>query len=416
MENSAPSPENTSRHSPRMMISAEEALQLVLDAAQQLPSEQRSMAEAAGLVLAEPVCADQDQPPFDRAMMDGYAVPQGAAGRRIPVVERVAAGQASSLHLAGDQCAEIMTGAACPAGTWAVVPKEEIQLDGNWVLFPAEIQSGQNMAPKGSDRKQGAVILREGDRIDALAIAVLASVGKTSFHVIRPAKVAILTTGAEVVPPDAEPEAAQIRDANGPMLSAMAQGLGVASVVLEHVTDEMHSIVDCIRRFADMDVLVLTGGVSAGRYDYVPDALREGRAEVIFHKVRQKPGKPLLFARRGNQLIFGLPGHPLASHFSFHRYVAPAIRKMQGQESDRPVLVGQLTEPIKRRTDRTAFVLGKVNQGSGAGRLPQIQPMPGQSTADVFRAVAPDCYLEVPTGPGPIPAGGSVRFTRLDRF
>ena len=389
-------------------------MRLVLDAAVELPPESRALLETTGLVLAEPVRADQDQPPFDRAMMDGYAVPKGAAGERLPVVEQVAAGQASAAPLTEGRCVEIMTGAPCPIGSWAVVPKEHVQLDENMVLFPPQIKERQNIAPKGSDRRQDEIILATGDRIDALAIAVLASVGKVSVQVIRPAKVAVITTGAEVVSPATKPEAAQIRDANGPMLSAMAQATGAANVVLEHVTDDMDAIIDCVERFADFDVMVLTGGVSAGRFDFVPDALRQGGAEVVFHKVSQKPGKPLLFARRQNQLIFGLPGHPLACHFSFHRYVASAIHKRQGQAASRPILTGRLTKPLKRRTDRTAFVLGKVDDGDHADGVPLVEPLPGRSTADVFHAVAPNCYLEIPTGPDAIPAGGSISFTRLD--
>lgn len=346
--------------------------------------------------------------------MDGYAVSEGAAGRRLPVVEQVAAGQASAVPLIAGRCVEIMTGAPCPVGTWAVVPKEHIQLDENGVLFPSQIKERQNISAKGSDRRQGEVILQKGDRIDALAVAVLASVGKTLVPVIRPANVAIVTTGAEVISPNRKPESAQIRDANGPMLTVMAQATGTASVVHEHATDEMDAIRDCIERFAEFDVLVLTGGVSAGRFDFVPDVLRQVGAEVVFHKVSQKPGKPLLFARRENQLIFGLPGHPLASHFSFHRYVASAIHKLQGQASSRPVLTGQLTKPVKRRTDRTAFVLGRVDDGNEAEGIAQVEPLPGRSTADVFRAVAPNCYLEIPVGPESIPAGGPIRFTRLD--
>jgi molybdopterin molybdotransferase len=396
------------------MISPDEALRLVLDAAVELPPEQRALLETTGLILAEPVDADQDQPPFDRAMMDGYAVPEGSAGRRLPVVEQVAAGQAATVPLTEGQCVEIMTGAPCPVGTWAVVPKEHIQLDESTVLFPSQIKERQNISARGSDRRQGEVILQKGDRVDALAIAVLASVGKTLVRVIRPATVAIVTTGAEVVSPDAKLEPSQIRDANGPMLAVMAQATGAASVVHEHATDEMDAITDCIERLAGFDVLVLTGGVSAGRFDFVPDVLRQGGAEIVFHKVSQKPGKPLLFARRENQLILGLPGHPLASHFSFHRYVAAAIHKMQGQASSRPVLTGQLTKSVKRRTDRTAFVLGQVDDGNEAEGVSLVEPLPGRSTADVFGAVAPNCYLEIPVGPDAIPAGGPIRFTRLD--
>ena len=396
------------------MISPEEALRIVLEAVAELPSEMCDLPQAMGLVLAEPISADMDQPPFDRAMMDGYAVPEAAHGARLPVVGQVAAGQASAMGLTGGQCMEIMTGAPCPAGTWAVVPKEHIQLEGDTVQFPAELKERQNIAPKGSERRQGEIILKPGDRIDALAIAVLASVGKTSVRAIRPAKVAIVTTGAEVISPDRQPEGAQIRDANGPMLSAMARATGAASVIHEHVTDELDAIADTTAKFADFDILVLTGGVSAGRFDFVPDALKQQGAEIIFHKVGQKPGKPLLFARRGNQLIFGLPGHPLATHFSFHRYVASAIHKMQGLASSRSILTGRLTRPVKRRKDRIAFVLGKASDGRDTGGVPQVEPLPGRSTADVFRAVAPNCYLEVPIGPDTIPAGDSIRFTRLD--
>ena len=156
------------------MISPKDALRLVLDATTELPPETRDLPEVAGLVLAESVCADMDQPPFDRAMMDGYAVPQGAAGTQLPVVELVAAGQASTVSLTEGECAEIMTGAPCPSGTWAVVPKEHVHLDENTVQFPPQIRERQNIAPRGSDRRQGDAILQPGDRLDPLAIAVLA--------------------------------------------------------------------------------------------------------------------------------------------------------------------------------------------------------------------------------------------------
>lgn len=402
--------------SPRTLITAEEALELVLAAAGALSTERRSAQEAFGLVLTEPVAADQDQPPFDRAMMDGYAVPNHAAGRRLPVAERVAAGFAAGTPLAEDRCVEIMTGAPCPPGAWAVVPKEHVHLEGDEVVVPDRIKPGQNIAPKGSERKQGETILEVGDRIDALGIAVLASVGKQSVLVTRPAKAAIVTTGAEVVSSGSTPEESQIRDANGPMLCAMARRVGVENPKLQHAPDRMEAIAEAIERLADFDVLVLTGGVSAGRFDYVPDAVRHVGGQIVFHKVLQKPGKPLLFARRNDQLIFGLPGHPLASHFSFHRYAAPAIRKMQGQDANRQVLTGELAEPVKRRIDRKAFILAKLDEAVEPGRPPRVQPLPGRSTADVFRAVAPNCYLEVPTGDDRIPAGGLVRFTRLDEI
>ncbi len=396
----------------RFMIAPDEALQLVLAETSQLPSQQRSLYESVGLALAEPVAADRDQPPFDRAMMDGYAVAEGAAGKRLHVVGQVAAGHAATLELRENQCVEIMTGAACPPGTVAVVPKEQVSVAGNHVTFPAQIAPGQYMAPRGSELREGEVKLREGDRIDPLAVAALACFGRTTVRVVRPPRVTIVTTGTEVVSPESVPGPAQIRDGNGPMLYAMARGAGVEYPHLVHAADRIDSLVDSIGRQAGCDVLILTGGVSAGRFDLVPDAIRQVGAEILFHKVRQKPGKPLLFARLGQQLIFGLPGNPLASHFCFHRYVGSALRRMQGREPHRPILQGQLAQTVSPDGGRTHYVLGNVDRNGGA--TPQIRPFPGKNSADVFCAVAPDCYLEIPPGQDAIPAGTLVSFTRLD--
>lgn len=414
MENLARTAEPTSQPTPRLRISPDEALQLVLDATEQLSAEQRTMLEAAGLVLDEPVRADRDQPPFDRAMMDGYAVPENAAGKRLPVVDQVAAGQASTVKLTEGQCVEIMTGAPCPAGTLAVVPIEQTQSDESGVLFPKRIVPGQHIVPRGAECPKGEVVLPTGNRIDALAVAALASFGQVSVRVIRPPRLAIVTTGAELVPPESVPGPTQIRDGNGPMLYTMAQGYGIERPALVHATDQMDSIIENLKRFADYDVLVVTGGVSVGRFDLVPDALKQAGAEVIFHKVRQKPGKPLLFARRGDQFIFGLPGNPLACHFCFHRYVGPAIRKMQGQDPNRAELRGRLSEPVEPKRGRAYYVLGLVDDATGESHLPLVRPVPGKSSADVFRAVGPNCYLEIPPGPELIPAGELIGFTRLD--
>lgn len=397
----------------RKMVSPDEALQLVLGETALLPTVLRPICEAIGCTLAEEVAADRDQPPFDRAMMDGYAVPDGAAGRTLPVVGQIPAGCEAMSHLREGRVAEIMTGAACPPGTYAVVPKEQVQTDENGATLPTKIVAGQHIATRGSEHGTGETVLRAGDRVDSLAVAALACFGKTSVRIFRSATVAIVTTGAEVVPPESVPGPAQIRDGNGPMLYTMARASGVERPILEHATDRTDAIVDCVSRHIECDVLVLTGGVSAGRYDLVPDALRQAGAEIVLHKVRQKPGKPLLFARRGKQLIFGLPGNPLASHFCFHRYVGAALRKLQGVNPYRPGIRAKLTEPVTPKPGRAYYVLGKLDL-SDSVRGPTTHPLPGRSSADVFRAVAPDCYLEIPPGRETIPASEFVTVTTLD--
>ena len=178
--------------------------------------------------------------------------------------------------------------------------------------------------------------------------------------------------------------------------------------------DQMDRIVESLERFSTSDLLILAGGVSAGRLDLVPDALRQVGAEIIFHKVRQKPGKPLLFARRGDQLIFGLPGNPLACHFCFHRYVGPAIRKMQGRDPSRPTRSGRLAKPVKPKGGRPYFLLGLIDDSADPEGLPKVHPTRTKSSADLFRKVAPNCYLEIPPGSDTLPPGTKVHFTRID--
>jgi len=414
MKNPRNSAKVTTKTGQHRMISPDEALELVLKEAKPLLAERRPILEAYGCILDEPICADRDQPPFDRAMMDGYAVPEGAAGKKLTVVDLVPAGQVATSNLIEGHCVEIMTGAPCPECTEAVVPKEHVKVDENEVDFPKLIVPGQHIVTRGSECRSGEVVIKADTRIDALAVAVLSSFGKESVSVISSPSLAIITTGAEVVPPESLPGPSQIRDGNGPMLCAMAESLGVGRPECAHAFDQMDSIIDNLKRFADHDLLILTGGVSVGRFDLVPEALKQQGAEVIFHRVRQKPGKPLLFARRGDQLIFGLPGNPLACHFCFHRYVAPTVRRMQGHNPDRVISRGRLAESIQPRRGRAHFVLGKVGEVADSDGVTSIRPMPGKSSGDVFYAVAPNCYLKIPAGSEVIPAGELIDFTWLD--
>ncbi len=193
------------------------------------------------------------------------------------------------------------------------------------------------------------------------------------------------TTGGELIGGGQSPGSAQIRDSNGPMLAAMAVACGLESARLLHADDDVTAIVGAHETMQDCDLLVLTGGVSMGRYDLVPDSFRQIGAELVFHKVSQKPGKPLLFARRGRQLLFGLPGNPLAAHLCFHRYVAAAIRRWCGHEpagADRRV--GRLLVPVSARDCRTCFLPGRAQQMDPSENGWHLQPLLGRSSADLF--------------------------------
>ncbi len=392
------------------MIQPDEALQLVLQIASRREPRTVPLEEACGLELAESVAATSDQPAFARAMMDGFAVRLADAGRTVPLIGSVAAGQAPPESLPEEGCIEIMTGAACPPGTEAVVPKEHVRRAGNEVTLPSRIVRGQHIAPVGSECRKGDVLLEVGNMVTPLAVAAMASFGIRAVRTIPKPSVGIITTGEELVPYHSEPGPGQIRNTNGPMLAALCRWQGLQQPDYLHAADQVEAIVEALRELMTKDIVLLTGGVSVGTYDLVPLAVRNYGAELVFHKVAQKPGKPLLFARRGSQLVFGLPGNPLASHFCFHRYVAAAARQMCGSQAVTPSETARLAAPIDPKPGRAWFVPGIAFADSSGGCW-LVRPLPGASSADVFSSCRANCYIEIPAGRSPVPEGETVRFT-----
>ncbi len=399
-----------SNDSAAKMIGPEEALRMVLAEKLSRPPRSVPIAEACGMQLAESIAADRDYPPFPRAMMDGYAVALADAGRTVRVIGEVAAGEEAPGPVREGSSYEIMTGAPCPPDTEAVVQSEQVRRDGDQVTLPEQIRAAQHIAPQGSECRGGTTVLQPGQTISPLGVAVLASFGRESVLVTPRPRVAVITTGSELVQPGTEPSPAKIRDSNGPMLVVMASDLGVERPVHRHAEDRLESLLEALQSSADADITLLTGGVSMGNYDLVPQALTDFGAKTIFHRVRQKPGKPLLLARRGEQLLFGLPGNPLASHFCFHRYVAAAIRQMEGKPSGLHPLQGKLTEPIRRKQGRTFFIAACAESTDDATGW-RIRPLPGVSSADVFASCPANCYVEVPSGSDSAEAGEALSFT-----
>lgn len=395
------------------MIDPQEALGLVLQVAGRRPPRPVPPAAALGLRLAQDVRADRAYPPFARAARDGYAVRTCDAGRKVDVVGEVAAGQVVKTEVTEGHCLEIMTGAPCPPGTEAVVQIEQTRQDGNRVILPEGIRFGQNITPPGSECEAGRLVLPSGQTITPLSVAVLASFGLESVEVIPRPSLAVITTGAELIPPGRPPGPGQIRDSNGPMLQAMAREVGIEPPPHLHAEDRLEAILPALDGAAGSDIVLLTGGVSAGKYDLVPDALEGYGAERIFHRVSQKPGKPLLLARKGPQVLFGLPGNPLGCHFCFHRYVAAAIRQMEGKTPVRGPTDGQLADPVRPHPERTYFVPARAERPPETSAYWRIHPLPGVSSADMVASCRANCYVEVPPGTREIPSGEVLSFTWL---
>lgn len=395
---------------PNAMVTPDEALQLVLQHACRLPSQTMTLRDACGLRLAEPIAADRDFPPFRRAMMDGYAVHTEDAGGDVAVLGEIPAGRFVDEAFSTGQCFEIMTGAPCPPGTDAVVPKEQVRRNDERILLPKKIASGQHIAAQGSECAKGDQILRPDTTITPLAVAVMASFGKTSVQVTPRPTVGIISTGAELVPAEEQPQAGEIRDSNGPMLLALVEDAGIEHPKHRHADDRLDAILAALTELADRDVILITGGVSVGGYDLVPQALDAFGVDVVFHRVKQKPGKPLLFGKRKLQLFFGLPGNPLAGHFCFHRYVRPAMRKASGKSPAREVFEAELVEAARPKSRRTYFAASHAERDTLSNTW-KIRVMPGISSADIFGACQANCYAQLPPGQEEIPAGEIVGFS-----
>ena len=390
------------------MITPDRALRLVGEHARPRRARRVELAAACGLQLAETICTETDSPAFDRAMMDGYAVQTCDAGRTVRVVGEVPAGVSSDAIVTRGTCVEIMTGAVCPQGAEAVVPKELVQRNDDHIALPENLKKGRHIAALGSESRAGTVVLESGNTMTPLAVAVAASVGRREVDVIPRPTVAVITTGRELVPTDAKPEPGQIYDSNGPMLLALLHAMGIEDVSCEHVGDQETLILESLERAAQCDLILLSGGVSVGNYDLVPDCLSRYGAEIVFHKVSQKPGKPLLFATKRDQLLFGLPGNPLSCHLCFHRYGAAAIRGMQGKIVEPPTFLGVLTGDISPECDRTRFVPGRAVYENQQWLL---SPLPSVSSADIFGTSQANCYIEVPPEELPPRRGQPLRFS-----
>lgn len=390
------------------MISPDRALELVLShvpAPRAVPSR---VEDTLGRTLAQDILAPDDYPPFTRAMMDGFAVVTADAGSTALVIGEAAAGHTRRLRIEPGKCVEIMTGAICPPGTEAVVMVERVQRDGDRVVLPAAITAGQHVQQVGELCRKGTRTLSPGDRITPLVLGHLAALNRVEVMVYELPRVAIISTGDELVATGGTLREGQIRDSNGPMLIAQARDLGVTATLL-HARDTQESLTDALAKALGADVVVLTGGVSMGKYDLVPRMVEAIGAEILFHKATQKPGKPLLFASGGGKLVFGLPGNARSAHFCFDRYVAPALRGWSGRKPIRIASNGRLTRPYAVESDRTLFVPMLAGSSDEGGW--RLAPFDEHGSADIYNAARGNAYVRFEPGKHTLDAGTSLSFS-----
>lgn len=375
------------------MLEVAQALELVLHEARPKGPVSQPLTGALGLTLAEEIAADRDSPPWDKSMVDGFAV--RAADCASPeadlrVIEDVMAGGVPTKPVRAGEATRIMTGAPLPDGADAIVMVETttVRTEGatERVLLRDAVKLGQNILRQGSAMRAGHVILRPGATIRSAEIGMLAEVGRAQVSAIPTPSVAVLSTGNELVGVDEAPGPGQIRNSNGPMLLAAARELGCEAIDLGIARDDENSLRSGIQRGLAADVLVLSGGVSAGVLDLAPRVFAESGIEQVFHKVRLKPGKPLWFGvwkgEERRALVFGLPGNPVSSHVCFQLFVRSAIGKIAGKSSDsRTALRVRLTTAFRHRGDRPSYHPAILRASDTCF---EAEPVRWQGSADLY--------------------------------
>jgi len=387
------------------MLEVDAALRTVLAHAR--PRAAVSGTPTLGRVLGEDLRADLDSPPFAKALMDGYAIRSADLSDghgSFAVVEEIAAGALPTLAVTAGMATRIFTGAKLPDGADAVI-KQELAVvagDGRVTLSDPTAKPGRNIMARGTEMRAGEVVLPKGMVLTPVALGLCATIGRAKALQLPPAVVAILTTGDELVAAGVTPTGAQIRDSNGPMLAGLVTRAGGVPRVVGTARDDEAILTAMLRDGLTADVLLLVGGVSVGKFDLGPQVLQALGVTVHFHKVRMKPGKPLLFGTVGGTLVFGLPGNPVSAFVGFELFVRPALRVLAGlPPAWCPPLSGTLVAAFAASNDRPTFHPVRV---SGTA----VTPLPWSGSADLRALLSADALWPLPAGDVSYAAGDAV--------
>jgi molybdopterin molybdotransferase len=388
------------------------------------------LSSAAGRVLAQPLRADRDQPPFARSTRDGFACRAAEASAHTPLnlAGATRAGQAPAGPLPKGAAWEIMTGAPVPAGANAVMMLEHVQAAGGKVrlLPPRKLKKGENIVAQGAQAQEGEELLSVGTAIHSAQIALAAACGYASLQVFLRPRVAILATGDELVSIESLPAPGQIRNSNAPMLAAMVAAAGGEPWVLPAVEDNATALDAALAQAADADLLILSGGVSAGKFDLVEPALARAGARFHFTGVRIQPGKPLVFGElpsrqkakspaRGKLRtlpLFGLPGNPMSSAVTFLLFAVPVLAALAGSRESGPrFALARLSKATDKHSKPglTRFLPASCTFCAAAGKLPEVALVPWQGSGDIAALARSNCFLAVPEETSTLEAGAIVR-------
>ncbi len=387
------------------MISESEALNSILEQVTPKGSGPCALADAIGHFAARDYRATLSLPAFDNSAMDGYAIAatDGRKGSRLRVTGEQPAGLDRKLKLNVGEAIRIFTGAPVPAGTGAVVMQEDVSRDGDFIMINEGIEAGEFIRRRGCDVAEGQELLNCGTKITPVLAGLLASQGIAQVEVGQAARVAVISTGDEVVPAGSSREAGQIFESNSVLLLGLLNQLGAKIESAVHCPDDRERVTEAIAAGAKADALIVTGGVSVGERDFVQEALRSAGGEISLWRVAIKPGKPFLFGRVGGCLIFGLPGNPVSAFVTFLKLVRPALLKVAGA-NDRELklrrFVARVAEDLENSGDRAHYFRGRYEVGT-------FSPVGRQESHALFGLSQCNALLRVEAG-GRVKAGSAM--------
>jgi molybdopterin molybdotransferase len=353
------------------------------------PVETVAALDSAGRILAEDIPADRDYPPFNRSARDGFAVRAADLPGELAIAGEVRAGESFEGEVTAGTAVEIMTGAPLPSGADAVVMVENTERRENRVAISRSSQVGEHFVPRGNEARRGAILLRAGAKLGFAEIGVLAMVGRERVQVFPQPRVAILPTGDEIVEAGVEPLPHQIRNSNAWSLSVQVRRAGGMPEILPIARDSYESTRASIERGLEADLLLLSGGVSAGKYDIVEQVLADLGARFFFTRVLIQPGQPLVFGAVGEKFFFGLPGNPASTMVTFELFARAAIERLEGlEELMLPLLRARLARDFQHKTGLTRFLPARLSEDGGT-----VEPLGWQGSGDVPAVARANAFL-----------------------
>jgi molybdopterin molybdotransferase len=389
------------------MISANKAYDLIMENRRTWGEEELPFYEAVGRVLTEDIIADRDFPPFDRVTMDGIGISYKEDQKTFKINGLQAAGMPQKKLEKQDECMEVMTGAICPQGIDTIIPYENITIHEGFATINESVKKGKNIHRQAFDKSKGAILIPKGKQISTAEIAVIASVGKSKVKVAKLPRVAIISTGDELVEVEMLPEKHQIRKSNVWALKADLALMNIDASMF-HLADVKSEIKESLKEILSaFDVVLLSGGVSKGKLDYLPEIMEELDIKKIFHRVKQRPGKPFWFGTFQNRVnFFAFPGNPVSTYSNFHRYFIPWLNSSLGMEKRLPFNI-KLVEEFNFDLPLTYFLQVKLlNTKNGIEAL----PMMGKGSGDLANLLDTDGFLIVPEEINHCPVGSEFEY------